>query len=55
MVSNVAAAAAGNNNNNIQAHDQGPFQSYAWLEEDMQPETKEFISQVEEYMDSYVF
>ena len=36
-------------------HDQGPFRISAWLEEDMQQETKDFISRVEEITETYIF
>ena len=53
----VSAAIGGGNNINKQnvAHDQGPFQSYAWLEDDMSGDTKDFIAQVEECMEQHVF
>ena len=36
-------------------HDQGPFRVSAWLEDDMQQETRDFIAKVEEVTDNYIF
>ena len=51
----VQPNALGGNNSQILAHDQGPFQSYAWLEDDMGGDTRDFIALVEECMEQHVF
>lgn len=39
----------------VAPHDQGPFLNYAWLEENQEKETKEFISRIDEATDNYIF
>ena len=39
----------------IVPHDQGPFTNYAWLEENQEHETKDFVTQIDEATDAYVF
>lgn len=36
-------------------HDNGSFKTYAWLQENHEKETREFISHIEEHAENYVF
>ena len=36
-------------------HDQGPFLNYAWLEENTERETRDFIASIDEATDCFVF
>lgn len=36
-------------------HDQGPFLNYAWLEDNTERETKDFITSIDEATDCFVF
>ena len=39
----------------IDSHDQGLFIKYAWLEENQEQETMDFILKIDEATDGYVF
>lgn len=36
-------------------HDNGPFKTFAWLQDNMEKETREFICSIEEQSEDYVF
>ena len=58
MVSAATTASSVSQNNNGSTsifHDQGPFKTYAWLEENQEKETREFVTKIEESTETYVF
>jgi len=41
--------------NNVQAHDQGTFKTFPWLEENTEKDTREFITKIEEATEQFIF